>query len=274
MNLFKWISNSIIKNRNNLVKHAHKNYKHRHKTINKKRNHIAASRKSNTLADYDNKKIATVNVYFVDFENHLFLDTPKKLQGHVGQHINLSIPNFKNYIMEYIHGFNSIFTNDNQNITICYRLRNAAPIAIYYVDFDTYNILKCPDYLFGTWGSKYHVSAHKIDGYKLHTYTGWPSGLFNDVSDNVIFYYRNANWQNVKLVNYFVRLNLYTNVYNNPSGNVLRTKLPANSTWKVFLEIKTFNETWLNLGGNQWIQNKNLIKYKKYPQNKITNKKS
>ncbi|KRM68339.1 hypothetical protein FD06_GL001361 [Apilactobacillus ozensis DSM 23829 = JCM 17196] len=214
-----------------------------------------------------------VTVYFMDNHNHLFLDEPRKMLGYIGKPINLNIPTFKNYIMEYIHGFNSVFTEENQQITICYRLKNGSPVSIYYVNFDTYEVIKPPDFLIGTWGNEYHVVSPQINGYKIYSYTGWLNGTFNDISNTIIFYYRNANWQTVSFVQYFINLKRYTNSYNNPNGYLLRTKLPENSTWKVFLEIKTNNGVWLNLGGNQWIKDENLTKSKKFFQNKIANKK-
>lgn len=199
-----------------------------------------------------------VTFFYLD-ENDNPIKKPDILIGNDGERFSLQLPHFKQYYLVSIDNFSTYFADTDQEVTFRYALKQGLPVLTYYLDIDTGETLHHVTIHSGKLGESYDVSAADIPGYRVINDVGPTHGHFDDRTHGMIFYYRRTPWQTVQPVEYYVRLKKRHAVLDQPNGHALQTGLPANVITKIFARIETTdNQSWLNIGGFEWIKNTDL----------------
>lgn len=199
-----------------------------------------------------------VTFFYLD-ENDDPIKTPDILIGHDGERFSLQLPSFKQYYLVSIDNFSAYFADTDQEVTLRYALKQGLPVLTYYLDIDTGETLHHVTIHSGKLGESYNVSAVDIPGYRVINDIGRTHGDFDDRTHGIIFYYRRTEWRTVQQVEYYVRLKKRHEVLDEPNGQAPQTGLPANVITKIFARIDTTdNQSWLNIGGFEWIKNVDL----------------
>ncbi|MEE8823110.1 internalin-J precursor [Lentilactobacillus sunkii] len=199
-----------------------------------------------------------VTFFYVDEDNREIKE-PDILMGNAGDRLSLQFPSFDKYYLVSIEDFSTYFEDEDQEVTLRYGLKDGLPVIVYFIDIDTGKILHHVQIHSGKLGEPYDVHAKSIEGYRVINNTGQTYGYFDNQTHGVIFYYRRNEWKTVQPVEYYIRLKANHNVFDEPNGQPLKTGLPANVITKVFARIDTTNkQSWLNIGGFEWIKNSNL----------------
>ncbi|USS85551.1 MucBP domain-containing protein [Fructilactobacillus myrtifloralis] len=173
----------------------------------------------------------------------------------LGAYLSLHIPVIQNYTFITLTGLTTRVTSVQQVVQLIYAPTKAAPVAIYCFDYDTNRLLGAPQFIDGNRDEPYHIELPHLPGYQLHFLAGDRDGIFTDITQTLVAYYRHDNWRLVQPVYYRVRIKHRTAVYPEPRvANPYPEALPAGSVWKVFKEVQVHHHTWLSLGGNEWIQ--------------------
>lgn len=194
-----------------------------------------------------------ITVAFLDEQHHLLKPT-EILVGNSGEPVKFTVPQFDNYFLTTIDNFTTVFLDHDQEISFHFALKNAAPVQIYCLDFDSHKNLRKLDLVRGKLGQTYEIKAPKISNYRLLNSFGATYGIFTRRAKQVAFYYRIQNWQVVHQVKYYVRLLTEHPTYDFPDGQVLGAVIPKTAEVKVFTKIVTTEgQEWLNVGGFQWI---------------------
>ncbi len=199
-----------------------------------------------------------ITIFYVD-QNNQPLRKPDILVGFSGDTYHITLSKFKNHYLAFVDNFTTRFTDQDQEITFHYSLRIGQPIQIFYIDYDSRQIIKKTNIISGQIGTTYRVSSEEIPGFRPINSIGKTYGIFSAKPTNIVFLYRKNNWQTVQKVNYYVKLNTQHQVFSNPEGAILPTPIPQNQIIKVFASVKsTSKTTWLNIGGPEWIKNEQV----------------
>ncbi|MEN3245113.1 MucBP domain-containing protein [Fructilactobacillus sanfranciscensis] len=218
---------------------------------------LTITSKQNALST---KNPATILVKFLN-ANQDELRSQLIFKSYLGEPLRLTIPQFKNYIFKKIEGMTSIVVATQQTIIIHYKKKLGKPVMVYCFDYDNNTLLKVPEFMTGEINEHYQVKIPAILGYQLHISIGDLDGIFNNEPQNVILYYRHDNWKLVQPVNYLVKIKLPAVVYSHAlEKSNYDFKLPVGSVWKVFKEVHTNEQTWLSLGGAEWIKQEYVTK--------------
>lgn len=201
---------------------------------------------------------STVTFFYVD-ENGQPIKEPDILNGYSGQRVSIQLPSFKKYYLVSIENFSSYFEDFDQQVTLKYALKEGLPVLIYYLDIDTGKVLHRVKIISDKLGKAYDIHAEAINDYRVINNTGQTYGYFDERTHGVIFYYRRVDWKTVQRVEYYVRLKAAHKVFDEPNGKALKTGLPENVITQIFARIDTTdNQSWLNIGGFEWIKNAEL----------------
>lgn len=213
---------------------------------------------------------AKMTVYYVDVDGHPLADF-SVLHGHVGDDVNLIIPDFKNYVLFKIDGISTFMQTTDNHVIIHYHKLNGKPLNIFFINYDTYAMIRLPQIAVGSYDEAFNINFPKLDGFNLVTYSGNQTGHFTDSIQHLVLYYRRSDWKNVIRSNFYIKLREYTPAYTDTTGNQLPVILPKGSIWKIFYRVTTDKGVWLNIGPNQWIVDRNFNQMK-YPfAKKLTN---
>ncbi|WKN28880.1 MucBP domain-containing protein [Apilactobacillus kunkeei] len=209
------------------------------------------------------KPRAKMTIYYVDEEGH-YLHEFNVIHGFVGDPVSFIIPDFDHYVLFKIKGVSTYMQKENNQVTLQYNRLNGKPVNIFFINYDTYSMIRLPQMAIGKYNNKFEINIPELAGFKLMNYSGDTDGIFNDYMKHLIIYYRRDDWHNVQKDTFYIRLREYTKVYNDTNGEILHVLLPKKSIWKVFYQVTTDNALWLNIGPNQWIVDRNFYRMQ-YP---------
>lgn len=259
LNFIKKLLNHSHKN-NSVVKQSHYDEKESELSIRPvSKQHISrpsiTTNSSKSELPTSNSKIpTTIFVNIVD-ENKKLLKSPLIIKTYLGNTMNIDIPSIHNYTFKNVSGISSTVIIPNQIITLHYVKKMGKPVMLYCFDFDTGQLLKTPEFITGPLEDTFNLKLPQLKDYKLNLLVGDLKGQFTNKSQNIICYYRHANWEIVQPVNYQIEIAIKTKVYQDPNEKIpYDIQLPIGSIWKVFKEVKTNQTLWLSLGGAEWIK--------------------
>ncbi|GHP14748.1 hypothetical protein YK48G_21730 [Lentilactobacillus fungorum] len=199
-----------------------------------------------------------VVIFYLD-ENDHEIRPADILNGVSGERIDFRFPSFDQYYVTAIDDFTSHFEDDDQEITVHYELKQGKPVFVNTIDTDTGAVLNSIKVLTNKLGTNYEATPPTIPNYRLISRLGQSLGSFSNRIQHIVFAYRKADWQTVQAVEYYVKLTAHHDVFDAPNGTPLRTGLPQNLVIKIFGRVTTTDgQDWLNIGGFEWIQNKQL----------------
>ncbi|ANZ57980.1 hypothetical protein BGL34_02485 [Fructilactobacillus lindneri] len=259
LNFIKKLLNHNNKN-NSVVKKSH--YDKKESELSNSHVSKQSSSQTSLTSNFSKSKLpisngeisTTIFVNIVD-ENKKLLKSPLIIKTYLGNSIHIDIPSIHNYTFKNVSGISSTVIIPNQVITLHYVKDMGKPVMIYCFDFDTGKLLKTPEFITGKLEDPFNLKLPQLKDYKLNLLVGDLKGQFTNKSQNIICYYRHANWKIVQPVNYQVKIAIKTKVYQDPNEKIpYDIQLPIGSIWKVFKEVKTNQTLWLSLGGAEWIK--------------------
>jgi len=202
-----------------------------------------------------NQTPALIVVHHVDTTGH-DLQTPEMIAGTIGDEIHLPSANLAGYHLVNIDGLTRWFTRERAQITLTYAREAGQPIWVYAYDIDQRQLIGLPVMHRGRLGDQYQLTAPTVAGFKLLRSVGDLTGEYTTTSKTVLFFYRNANWQQTDLSAGFVQIKSRTKVYPYPGATTTDrwVVLPVGAIYKTYMRVQlTTGETWYLLGSDQWI---------------------
>lgn len=207
-----------------------------------------------------NLKTTTITYFFVD-ENDQIIQAPDRIVGAAGQRVHYQLPNINNYYFIGIDELVTTFPEKDTTVTISYIRTPGAPVQIYYLNYDTGQIMHPMQVINGSIGQNYQTKPLEFSGYRVIQSTGLTRGVFTSKTNQVVYFYRPQGWQTVQSVNQFIKLKSPTPVFSDIDGEQLPVDLPANIVLRVFTIVTNDQQQkWLNLGGSEWIKGSNNYK--------------
>lgn len=199
-------------------------------------------------------KSSTITYFLVDEHNEL-IQAPERIVGTVGQRVHYQIPTIPDYFFTGIDELVTVFPEEDATVTISYLVTPGAPVQIYYLNYDTGQIMHPMQVLTGNVGQPYQALPLTFPGYRIIQSTGLTKGVFTNKTNQIVYFYRPQNWHTVQPVHQFIKLTTPTPVFSDIDGEQLPVSLPAQVTLRVFTIITTSDDQgWLDLGGSEWIK--------------------
>ncbi|RRK09977.1 hypothetical protein D1831_09750 [Lactiplantibacillus garii] len=184
------------------------------------------------------------------------LQAPDMIAGKIGEEIHLPAVNVAGYHLVHIDGLTRWFTKPQARIVLTYERQAGQPIWVYAYDIDQRQLIGRPTMYRGQLKTPYKVTAPTVAGFKLLRSVGDLTGEYTTTSKTVLFFYRNANWQQTDLSTGFVQIKTLTAVYPYPGATTTNylTKLQPGSTYKTYMRVRLIDKTtWYAVGDDQWI---------------------
>lgn len=192
---------------------------------------------------------------FVDSFNKNIIN-PITLSGKIGENIIIPWKEISGYVLSYIDNFQTIFTQDSQQVTMIYTKHIAAPVVVFHRDISG-RLLNNPEYLTGTLNSPYHIKPLKNQQNAVVTSKNLLIGDFSNKSHVIRLTYDNMNLEHLNDLNNSYLFTLESiPIFKYPfSNNLLSHTIPKNTTWKIYKTVrdKIQKNIWINLGSDIWL---------------------
>lgn len=197
---------------------------------------------------------ATIIITYTD-ETGTRLCPPQIIVGTIGQPLHVKFNEFTDYDLVKITGFTSLFVDRYGAIKLTYRKRDAAVIWVIARDIDDHHALAAPKFVRGQLGKPYSLVAPSIDGYRLMQAVGPTNGILGQKQQQVTYYFRKAEWQNVSYRVSYLLMHDFCTTAADPAGRKLPITLAKGSVWQTFISIQLQDNSWWHcLGGDIWVQ--------------------
>ena len=121
-------------------------------------------------------------------------------------------------------------------------MANTAPVWVYDKDIATGELLQEPRRLDGESGNDYHVSPVAIKQYEYVDSSGQLTGVFGNLPQTAVLYYRPNDWRAVHRIDMFVETLTKLPVYPTPSDlSPISTTISPKEYWSTHLRVITSN---------------------------------
>ncbi|MGO3498464.1 MucBP domain-containing protein [Leuconostoc falkenbergense] len=135
-------------------------------------------------------------------------------------------------------------------------MANTAPVWVYDKDIATGELLQEPRRLDGESGTDYHVSPAAIKQYEYVDNSGQLTGVFGNLPQTSVLYYRPNDWRAVHRIDMFVETLTKLPVYPTPSDlSPIITTISPKEFWHTHLRVITSNgQFWYQIGDHHWLR--------------------
>lgn len=197
---------------------------------------------------------ATLLILYLDAQTN-FLAAPQVLHGFKGQTVHFDLKRFKNYYLNNIQGYTSVFTDRYGIVKVHYEHTKAAAVWLLAKDVDDQTLLAKPEFIHGELNEPYSLVAPSFVNYQLLQARGPVTGHFLDQQQTVTYLYRQKLWQEVDDSLQLIQATEFIQCVSAPHGKPLRMTLAKNTFWQVFKTVTTTDEAvWYCLGGDTWVR--------------------